>query len=83
MAAADKRFRWKFFIALLAISFGFIGLVTVYPIEVHSTGLQILNWVFVHLPVGWLFLIGLFAATAIIVLGGAVMVYEKLQSWTA
>lgn len=82
MATADEPIMsLRSFAILIIVIFSFVFVTSLYPIAFRNLiadGFDVVKWIFVHLPVGWIFLIGLLGTTALIIIGGAIMAYEKL-----
>lgn len=85
MGSAQERLMRQLFVAMMLFTAALLALGTLYPVKLHTTGMQVLRWTYQNvLDTTWfayLFLAFVFGAMAIILLAGMILVISKTRIW--
>lgn len=70
---------WWAFVLSIGAFFVIVALLTLFPDKIDQVYVTVVEWIFAHVPVGWLFLIGAVGTGAFFVIAPLIIIYEKLQ----
>lgn len=78
--SVDRMLR-RMSIALVGFLVVSLAIGVLYPVKLHMTGAEALAWVFNTLPIGAIIVYGILAASALIILGGTVLIAGAAKRW--